>query len=448
MFLHRLNLIPFFQGNDNSGGGNSDELDVDKTIELLSDDDNSNDEDAPLDLKPEKDKVPPKEKVEDLEDDEVKEKKEKTEDEDDEEEKDELDELEEELQETPEDKLELMTPARRKDILAKYPKLFKEFPHLERAYYRDQEFSQRFPSVKDADEALKSAETLNKFEQDLLKGDTTNILKIVKEHDQNAYNKIVDEYLITLANVDKDAHIHVVGNVIKDTIVAMVQEAQNSDNEVLKNAAAILNQFVFGTSKFQPKTQLSREPKPEDNSKERELEARERKILSESFVRTREEINNRIDNVLTKTIEQHIDPKNTMTDYIKDKAMEDALKTVQTFIQRDSRFKNLLDRLWQNAFKNSFSKDSTDKIRQAYLSRARTLLPSAIKKARNDALKGMGKRIKEDSEEPEFSDKKKGPIPPGRSTTPSNSGHKGKTDKERAKEIPAGMSALDYLMQD
>ena len=35
-----------------------------------------------------------------------------------------------------------MTPVRRKEILAKYPKLFKDFPYLEKAYYREQQFTE------------------------------------------------------------------------------------------------------------------------------------------------------------------------------------------------------------------------------------------------------------------------------------------------------------------
>ena len=48
-----------------------------------------------------------------------------------------------------------------------------------------------------------------------------------------------------------------------------------------------------------------------------------------------------------------------------------------------------------------FDKESTDRIKSAYLSKAKTLLPSVIKKARNDALRGLGRNagMMNDSEE-------------------------------------------------
>ena len=429
-------LTLFYNPPDTEIGGvpESKELSEQETFELLDTDEKTEEETLELE--------PKKESKKDDEDDETKEK-----DDDEEKEEDELKEIEEELEETPEEKLELMTPVRRKEILAKFPRLFKEFPYLESAYYREQEFTQLFPSIGDAKDAVKKVETLDKFEEDLLSGNTENVLKLVKQHDENTFNSIVDNYLSTLAKVDKDAHLHVVGNIIKDTIVTMIQEARASDNDALKNAAAILNQFVFGSSTFTPKQLLAKEDTRE-NPKEKELKEREQKILKESFDRSKTEINTKIDTVLKGTIEKYIDPKESMTDYVRRNAIREAMETTQSIISRDSRFRGLLDKLWERAFKENFSTESTERIRQAYLSRAKTVMPSVIKKARNEALKGLGKRVKEDEEEVEIETPKKGPVPPGRSTTPDNRGFKGTTDKEKATKIPSGMSALDYLMQD
>lgn len=445
MFLKKLNLIPFFHPDDNIEPVNKgdEELDKNEVIDLLGADDKVSDEDKPLKLEEEKPKKPEKkEKVED-EDDEGKEDKA---DEDDEDEDDDLKELEEELKGVSEEKLELMTPVRRKEILAKYPKLFKEFPYLERAYYREQEFTQLFSTIADAKEVAAKADTLDKYENDLLEGNTENVLKIIKEHDKNTFNRVVDGYLDKLRTVDENAYFHVLGGVIKKTIVTMVEEAQSTGNDALKNAAALLNQFVFGSSKFTPHTNLATQDKPEDNTKEKELKAREQNIVRQNFERTRDDLNTRIDNVLKATIDGNIDPKNSMSDFVKRHATREALETLNEHLNRDTRFRGIIDKLWEEAFKNNFSKDSTDKIKRAYLSRAQTVLPSVIKKARNEALKGLNRKQKEtDSEELESVDKK-GPVPPGRSTTPSN---RGKSSSDNKKEtVPEGMRTIDYLMQD
>jgi len=137
-----------------------------------------------------------------------------------------------------------------------------------------------------------------------------------------------------------------------------------------------------------------------------------------------------------------------MTDYIKGYAISKAYDELNKLIEKDTRFKGILDQLWKRAFENNFSQESTDKIKSAYLSKAKTLLPAIIKKHRNEALKGLGKRVNDDNDE---GSDKKGPLPAGRprtSTSSSTSGKSGNNEKEKARSIPKDVKSIDYLMQD
>lgn len=388
--------------------------------------------------KEEKKEVKGKEK-EEKEEKEVKEGEEQEE----EEEEDELKELEEELQEPDEEKLELVTPVRRREILKKYPQLFKDFPYLEKAYYREQAFTEILPTIDDAKEAVKAKETLDKFETDLSNGNTEIILKALKSESPKGFAKLVDNYLTTLSKVDGDAYHHVIGNVIKHTIMGMVTEARNTKNEALSNAAALLNQWVFGTSDFKPPSTLA-DKTDDKEEKEDKVSEREREFIKQRFETTRDDLNTRVNNSLKATIDTHIDPRQSMTDYVRRNAARDAMDSLEELISKDSRFKILVDKLWEKAFEDNFSKTSVDRIRSAYFSKAKALLPSVIKKARNEALRGMGKRIKDDSDESVEDTSKKGPVPAGRPR--SSEKPSGKVTKPE--DIPKGMRTLDFLMQD
>jgi hypothetical protein len=236
--------------------------------------------------------------------------------------------------------------------------------------------------------------------------------------------------------------MHVIGNLTKHTIVAMVQEARNSNNEALQNAAAILNQFVFGTTKFSPVQNLSK-INPQREEADNKINEREQRFMQQQFESVNSDLNSRVNNSIKNTIDQHIDPKQTMTDYVRKNAVKDAMETLESLFSRDTRFKTLTDKLWEAAFKEQFSKSSVDRIKQAYHSKAKTLLPSVIKKARNEALRGMGRRVKDDDDDNvQTQDAKKGPVPAGR---PSSQ----KVGKIRnAKDIPAKMSTLEFLNSD
>src|SRR5215471_11848400 len=350
------------------------------------------------------------------------------------EEQDELAELEAELEEPNDEDLELVTPVRRREILAKYPQLFKDFPYLEKAYYREQQYTEIFPTLDDAKTAIAKSETLDNFEQDVMGGDITTILKTVKDSNPNSFYRIVDGYLSTLSQVDEKAYYHVLGNIGKMTISAMVQEARRSENQDLEKAAHLLNQFMFGTSEWKGPTRLSKEERQEDNTREREISERERTFVTQQFESTRTELNTRVNNTLKNTIDAHIDPKNSMPPYVKKYASQEAMDTLGRLINQDARFRSLVDKLWDKAFSSNFSRESTDRIRAAYTAKAKTLLLPVIKRARNEALKGIGRRVRDT--EDNTTQNRKGPVPGGRPSSQSSKGGK----VTNAKDIPAGMS--------
>jgi hypothetical protein len=414
----------------NAVGGGSKELDHEETIEFLADDKDEDKEVLDIGEKPKsKDKEDKEEPEVDIEEEKPEGDKE-------------LEEIEEELKPPTEEQLELVTPVRRREILAKYPQLFKDFPYLEKAYYREQQFTEVFPTIPDAKEALAKSETLDRFEQDLIQGgNTETILKAVKDENPQSFYKIVDNYLPTLAKVDEKAYLHVIGNVTRHTIISMVQEARKSNNEVLQSAAQILNQFVFGTSNFQPPSNLAENKKPEDEGKNTEINQREQAFVKHQFDSTVSDLNTRVNNTLKNTIEANLDPKNSMTDFVRRHASTEALEDLNKLISQDTRFKALADKLWEKCLQENFSRASVDRIKSAYLSKSKTLLPSVIKKARNEPLRGMGKRVS-DTDESTSSDKK-GPVTPGRPRSPISSGK-----IKDAKDIPKDMRTIDFLNAD
>ncbi len=459
--LHSNNWQPYFAAPDgNAGGGGvpSSEMSKDDILDYLKDDDDDKgDDDKSDDLdEGDDDKGDSKSKDKKKDKDTKKEKpkskdKDDSDDDDDDDSKDDedddeldLDELEESLDDkVDEEKLELVTPVSRAKILKKYPELFKDFPYLEKAYFREQQFTEIFSHPDDAKQALEKAETLDKFETDLFSGNTETILRAIKSETPEAFNKLVDNYLPTLFKIDKDAHTHVVGNTIKQTIIAMVDEARNSDNKALEQAAQILNQFVFASSKFTPPTKLASESKTEVVDEEKvQLRKRSEELVRQRFEDARGELNSRVNNSIKATIEQNIDPRNSMTDYVKRTAVRDALEQVEKLITQDTRFKSIVDRLWEKSFKENFSRASQETIRSAYMTKAKTLLDSVIKKSRNEALRGMGKRVKDEDKDTNNKssrrDQRKDDDEKPRSR--NNSG--------KSSDIPRGMSTLEFLMKD
>jgi len=421
MNLQFNNLFRVFMSPEGGGAsipdatGTSEDLD---TLELLNADDEEVKEE-PLDLDDDDDSSPPVEKEESEDEDELKE-------------------IEEEIKLPSEEDLELTTPVRRKEILAKYPTLFKDFPYLEKAYYREQQFTEVFPTIQDARISAEKAQILDAAEKQVMNGDITMFLQAAKAENDEAFNKIADNYLPTLRKVDQQAYYHVLGNVIKDTIITMVREGRNLGDQgaPLTAAANVLNQFIFGSQQFTPPGRLSKPVDPQVTQVRQQVQQERQQQVMHTFTNVRDDLQTRADNVLRSTIDGHIDPNKTMTEYVKEHATKEAFDKLEDLIGQDTRFRGMLDKLWERAFKSGFDKESTDRIKSAYLSKAKTLLPSVIKSARNKAL-----RERSDSNQ-DLMASKKGPIARGSSPRPSS----GKFRK--ASDIPRSMSTLDVLMSD
>lgn len=305
----------------------------------------------------------------------------------------------EEQPELDEDKLDLIAPARRQEILKKYPTLFKDFPHLEKAYYRDQQYNEMFSTPEEAKQVVDVANQYNYYSDQLSRGDTAAVLKTVKENDPQAYGKIVDNYLLTLKNVDEKAFFHVVGNTIKSTVAAMANTAQQNNDEELLTAARALYKFVNGNTNYTPPQPYSKPDNPQETEEVNRLTRDRLEFFHQQLDTVQTDLQSRVDGVLKNTIDQNMDPRGSMTNYVKRVAVNEAMTNVQKAIDTDSQFRRVLDRLWEKAAEDRFSKVSIEKIRSAYLSKAKTLLPDSIKKSRNEALRGLGKRVKDDTDD-------------------------------------------------
>lgn len=412
---------------DKSDKGDKDKKSDDDNIDLNLDDEGDDEDKIDLD---EDDKDDKKDKKADAK---------KSDDEDDEDEDEDKDDDEDE--EKDDEELELSSPPRKKDITAKYPKFFKEFPWMERMLYRDRQYTELFGSFDDAKEAHTAAESLRTIDVELGKGDLKQILSTVKTHNTKAFDKIVDNYLPSLFQVDKDAYFEITGNIAKQIIKEVYQAGQGENSDDLKKLALDLNKFLFKSTTWTPPTARVADKDKEDDDEKVTKEREE--FMRERYEVTVNDLQGRVDNILRNAILEHIDPKGEMSNYIKKNAGRDALTSLHKLIKKDTTFSKTIDRLWQASFNEKFNKASTDRIKSTYLGRAKKLLPVVIRKARAKALDGLTPSLRrndddEDTDSRSNGRERKDPVRTGR---PRQQGGK-------SLQMERGESVLDFLSRD
>ena len=323
--LRLIPSMPFYNTPDDNGDGSGVEpLTANSLEQMLNDDSDSDDTAEDLDLDPKPKKAAKEDSSEETDDNGSGEDSESDEkvDDDGEDDDDELADLEADLEEPDESKLQLMTPSKRKDILKDYPDLFKKHPYLETAYFREQKFTEIFPAIKDAEAAARDVKILQDLEDDLQDGNLERLFSGLHRGSKEAYHQAIDNLLPTLASVDRESYDHLVANVTKHTIANLFEAGNEEGNEVLKNVAVLLNQWAFGTSKLTPPTPLAK--KAEKNPEAERLENERRDFDRQRFNAARDNLITRVDNTLKNTIQNNIDPRGSMSEYVREKAVEDA----------------------------------------------------------------------------------------------------------------------------
>ena len=338
--------------------------------------------------------------------------------------------LEDEEKAPEEEELEEVITLRRKDILTAFPDLFKKFPDLERAFYREQKFTEIFPTLKDAQEASDRVKNFVTFETELLAGNPASLLAEVKSTDENAFIGLAEQFLPSLSKIDQNVYHSILGNIFKSAVVSMMQEAQASQSQKLFETAQTLNQYLFGTTKIDGPQTLQKEQKSPESDK---LQEERKAFIQEKFNSAHADVTERATNLLKSTVEKYIDPKDVLSAYSKSKAIEDVINQVDAELAEDTRFRSAFDKLWESAFEHNFNDFARKKLKDAWLGRAKQALPGIIRKVRSEAMKDVRRKESDEPKTKQLSVSK--PSTSSKQTT-------------NPKELPRNMRTLDFLNSD
>jgi hypothetical protein len=294
---------------------------------------------------------------------------------------------------------------RRQEILKEFPELFKKFPQIEHAMYREKEYAAIFPTIKDAKEAVEVVQEFEKFEEKLLSGDLTDVLKSVQEQNKEAFVVMVDNFLPTLAQVNKEGYHYIIGSVLEQAIASVFTEGnKRGDTQEAKNmkiAAQIFNQFIFGNSDIKQPQVLGSKKLPKNEETDSIASERE-ELVRERFTSAQENLNNHTSKLIDSAVARMIDPRQSMNDFTRNNAIKNVVSKVESLIEQDSRFQSGMEKLWEKAFADNFSSASIKVIQTAYLEKVKTIIRPIVDSVRSEALKGNRSRPsnKEDKEPP------------------------------------------------
>jgi hypothetical protein len=357
-------------------------------------------------------------------------------------------ESEEELKlgEEDEDELELAKIPKRQEIKKAFPDLFKKFPALEHALYREQQYAEIYPSIKDAKESRAALDEFNQFQNDLLGGNIEPVLKSVKATNPKAFDKIATNLLDSLVRTDPNAHLEITRQVSKGVLnylhtaagIALKRNPEDKHAEQIQIATELIHNDLFNTREVTPDI---RQRVEEENPEQVKLTAERAKFEESRYVAAFNTVSGRVNNKIVNAVTKEIDTKGIFNDYTKNNLVKDVMAECDKQMVSDQRFSGLIKKLWIKAKNDNYSDKSLKDIDTALLNKAQTILQPIMRAKKGEAMKGLSSvRREEGKRELSRNDKEE-------RTTSKEKLTYTKRDSDRNKPLP-GESNLDYLMRD
>lgn len=271
-----------------------------------------------------------------------------------------------------------------KEVTSKYPNLFKDFPQLRHVFFREQEYSGLFPTVEDAKEAAQKAENYTYLEQDLLQGNPQNLLLSVAQANPQAFSNIVEQFLPTVYSMNKDAFYQVTQPILTNALRAAFNDATNSNNKNLALAAQYVNQYLFGKPEIDDTKPLRQEQTPDPERQQFEQERQQ--FIRQRMVEFESSVQQDVQGELTKLAMAGLDPKNELNEFTRKTIIKETLAQVGAVLQKDARHMAQMNSLWKRAMQSGLSAEHKARIMEAFIGRAKELLPQIRSKVRSEAM--------------------------------------------------------------
>jgi hypothetical protein len=278
-----------------------------------------------------------------------------------------------------------------RDIKAKYPDFFKDFPDIKEAYFREIEFTKFFPTVADAQEAFNENEAFTVLSDAALDGNPEPIFDSIGKTDTKALETFTLSFLPMLYKKNPELYADAVHPVLQN----LVQHLYKDKDENTRNAAIVLAQFLFGDADgeaiAQGKKSIAKNLNISEEQK-KQKETREAKLTGDfrgSVGRVQGSVMKHLETLVLKN--PAYDPNRVFSPFLRKQGASEVINRIQKALESDKGHMTVMAARWKRARANGYTGEDESKIISTYLARAKSLIPDACAKV---SAAMMGTKVK------------------------------------------------------
>lgn len=269
------------------------------------------------------------------------------------------------------------------------PDLFKKYPELKDAIFRDQKFSEVFTTPEEARNAAEAISIYGELESDIVSGKPSRLFESLQKTNKEAFADFAHAILPALQEQNKELYGEVLAGPFKLALKSALMQGKRHGNKNLEYAAQHLSDFFFGDTDFE---NIPSRAKKEPSEDEKRLAARETEYESRRLRTFHNETNEITIHRLEKEVSKAIE-KLELNPYTRKKMVGDMIQEIDRMVAKDARHLAGNRSLYEQARSADYSSEWKSRIAAAYLARARAVINIARKKVLDEAeLKPKGNR--------------------------------------------------------
>jgi hypothetical protein len=328
------------------------------------------------------DKTPPDDKDDDLDD--VKNKDDDEEDKDDDEDKD-----GEDKDKKDDDDNEGTARVEFSAIKEKYPNFFKDFPDLRHAFFREQQFTEIFPTVEEAQKAAQDQVQYEEITSAVISGDAEKFLEELGGESKDGLAKFVENFIPALRNADKDLYFDVATPIVRNHVREVFAAGIRNKDANVVNAAKIVHKLLFGGNYDDiendtplPDRRTTRRDKDKDDDEDKkELSQRQ----NQKYHTLYQDVTNLVYSTLEKELEKGLEDLKDRPG-LKKAVIKEAKERILAEMEKDQNYLTRINSLWQREQRNGFNGSLKPSFQTTFMGKARTILTKMRIEARKEIL--------------------------------------------------------------
>jgi len=283
---------------------------------------------------------------------------------------------EESEEDTEEEPLTRVDYPKLKEVLKDHPEVLKA---LKSQFFREQKFTELFPTVDAANAALEDSQKFEIFKEMVLGGNTDEFVSQLGSN----IGEFAENLLPSLARLDSKIYERVTTPIIRNVfwqIAEYGKELGGDAGENIINAAKVAHHAVFRNY------ELGRPEAPRQQQRDPKLDAERRDFYNQKYTELSASLLGDVEKILDTEIEQGLDPTNSLQPGLKKLLIKDIKTELYSRLNADKAHMGRMQALWLREQKEGFKGSYKDSLKSTFLSRAKTLIPAIRKEKRTEVF--------------------------------------------------------------